>query len=378
MSRNAANITKISTFMDDCKHLGIDVLGPDVNESYKKFTVNKKGQIRFGLMAIRGLGEGPADEILRERKENGPFKDVFDFVERVNLNTVNKRVIEAMVLSGGFDNISEFKRSDFFKQTAEGQTFIEALLKYGAKMQHDNDPNQTSLFGGADSQVKIKKPEPPQGADDWTELEKLDKEKEYIGMYLSDHPLAKDKHIIDAQTNVTLAELDDLTKFKHREIKIAGLVNEVQHRFTKTGKPWGSFVIEDFTGSFRIALFSKQYIDFKKYLEKGYKLFITGKVEHRYNDKNQFEFRVSSINLLEDMDVKALAIKLKVEEVTNDLIGKLNNLFEQHKGKTQIKFLLYDPQTKVWVQMTSQNTTIEVDDLVIDFLKHEQLQYKLY
>ncbi len=377
MSRNASNISKISVFMDDCKHLGIDVLGPDVNESYKKFTVNKKGQIRFGLMAVRGLGEGPAEAILEERKQNGPFKDQYDFVERVNLNSVNKRVLEAMVLSGGFDSISTISRSDYFKEI-DGHNFIEALIKYGGKMQHDNDPNQMSLFGGEASQMQIKRPEPAKDGEEWSQLEILNKEKEYIGMYLSNHPLAKDKHIIDAQTNTTLSQLEDLTKFKGKELKMAGLVIDVQHRFTKSGKPWGSFVLEDFTGSYKIALFSKQYIDFKKYLEKGYKLFVTGKVEPRYNDPNQFEFRVSTINLLEDMDVKALAIKLKVEEVSDDLIGKLNDLFDKHKGKTQIKFVIYDPQTKVWVQMTSQNKTVEVDDLVIDFLKHEQLQYKLF
>ena len=379
MSRNYSNISKISIFMDDCKHMNIDVLGPDVNESYQKFTVNKKGQIRFGLTAVRGLGEGPVEEIVRERNEKGHFKDVYDFVERVNLNIINKRVLEALVLSGAFDTMSNFKRSDFFKPSDDDNNFIESLLKYGSKMQNENDPNQISLFGEAQAaMIQVKRPEPHLDGEEWTELETLNKEKEYIGMFLSNHPLSKHKHIIDTHANTKLSELDDLNKFKQKEIRIAGLVNEVQHRFTKTGRPWGNFIIEDFSGSFRIALFSKDYVEYKNFLEKGFKLFITGRVEQRYNNPDEVQFKVTQIKLLDDMGLKALAIKLKVNDVQDDLIQKLNKVFDKHKGKSQLKFLIYDPKTKVWVQMASKNIHIEIDDELIQFLEAERLQYKLF
>jgi len=248
LSRNYSNISKISIFMDDCKFHNIDVLGPEVNESYNKFIVNKNGQIRFGLAAVRGLGEGPVEAIIEERDANGYYKDVYDFVERVNLNTVNKRVLEALVLSGAFDTMSNFKRSDYFKNVEGNGTFIEALLKYGSKMQQENDPNQISLFGNAqNSMIQVKRPEPMAGGDEWSEIEILNKEKEFIGIYLTDHPLSKQKHIIKTITTTELANLEDLKSFKDKEIKIAGLVTEVQHRFTKSGKPWGNFTIEDFS-----------------------------------------------------------------------------------------------------------------------------------
>ncbi len=379
MSRNYSNISKISTFMEDCKHMGIEVLGPDVNESFDRFTVNKKGQIRFGLKAVRGLGEAPVEEIIRERTENGNFKDPYDFVERVNLNTVNKRVLEALVLSGGFDSISPFKRFEYFNKNEEGQTFIEVLLKYATKMQQENDPNQISLFSDTQTaQIKIKKPIPAETTEEWSELEKLEKEKEFIGMYLSAHPLSKYKHIIDTFTNAKLSDLSELSKFNNREVKIAGLVSSAQHKFTKTGKPYGTFIIEDFSGTFRLSLFNSHYVENKNFLEKGFRLFITGNVKTRYNNENEFEFRINNIKLLDEMNVSALAIKLKIEQINSDLVSKMSDFFEKHKGESKLKFLIYDPETKVWIQLASRNTLVDVDNEVLNFLDNENLVYKLF
>ncbi|MEA3451774.1 MAG: OB-fold nucleic acid binding domain-containing protein, partial [Bacteroidota bacterium] len=379
LSRNFSDISKVSIYMDDCKYHSIDVLGPEVNESRNKFIVNKKGQIRFGLSAVRGLGEGPVDSIIEERDKNGSFKDVYDFVERVNLNSVNKRVLEALVLSGAFDTMSNFKRSDYFKNVEGNGTFIEALLKYGSKMQQENDPNQASLFGDSlDSMIQIKRPEPMAGGEEWSEIEILNKEKEYIGIYLSNHPLSKQKHIIETITTTNLSQLNDLKKHKGKEVRIAGLVTEVQHRFTKHGKPWGSLSIEDFSGVFKIALFSKSYIEYKNFLEKGFKLYIRGRVEERYNNPNEVQFQVTDMKLLDDMELKSLAIKLKVDDIKDDLIKKLNSEFDKHKGESQLKFLIYDPKTKIWVQMASKNVKIDIDDELINFLKTENLPYKLY
>ncbi|MBN2663227.1 MAG: DNA polymerase III subunit alpha [Bacteroidales bacterium] len=378
LSRNFSNIAKVSIFMDDCKQLGINVLGPDVNESFNKFTVNKKGQIRFGMAAVRGLGEGPVAEIIKEREKNGPFKNVYDFVERMPSSTTNKRVMEALVLSGGFDSISEFKRRDFFKETDEGQTFIEALIKYSNKMQSDNDPSQVSLFGAANDLIQIKKPTPSSNGSDWTELERLNKEKEYVGIYLSDHPLSKDKHIISTFTNVELKDLKNLSNFAGKELKIAGIVNSAEQRFTKTGNPWGNLTIEDFSGSFKIALFSKEFIEYKKFMEKGYKLFIVGKIEARYNNPNEFEFKVKKIQLLDDMDVKAIAIKLKLDDISETIVEDLKDLFSKNKGSASLRFLIWDPESKIWVQMTSQNTKVSINDNIISYLNKEKIIYKLF
>ena len=277
MSRNYKDISKISIFMDDSKHGGIDVLGPDINESFSKFNVNNKGQIRFGMEAVKGLGVGAVNTIVEERNKNGQFNNIYDFVERVNLSSVTKRALEALVLSGGFDSIlGEFKRGDFLKNTGDNQIFIDVLLKYGNKMQSENDSAQNSLFGDAEDSIQIKKPIPPPGEVEWTELQKLNKEKEYIGIYLSSHPLAKNKHIIDANTNTKLADLSNLATFVGKDIRIAGIVNAVEHRFTKAGKPWGTLAVEDFSGAYKIALFSKQYVEYKNFLEKGFKVFIKG------------------------------------------------------------------------------------------------------
>ncbi len=378
LSRNFSDINKISFFLDDCKQNSIDVLGPDINESFNKFTVNKRGQVRFGLSAIKGLGEGPVEEIIKERQERGAFKDIYDFVERLNANSLNKRVLEAIVYSGAADGINQFKRSDYFKIVDENSNFLETLIKYGNKMKFENDANQVSIFDSSNSQINVKKPTPPPEGEDWSELEKLNKEKDYIGIFLSAHPLSRHKHVIEANTNVTLDKLVNINAFANKEIIIAGLVTVVEHKFTKTNKPWGNFTIEDFNGNFKISLFSNDYIKYKNFMEKGYKLLIYGTVEPRYNNPSEFEFKIKNIKLLDDMDVKALALKLEVATVKKDKINELFNIFEKNKGNSLLKFLIFDETTKIWVQMTSQNIKIDVNNIILEYLDQQKIIYKIY
>ncbi len=378
MSRNYSDISKISIFMDDSKHSGIEVLGPDVNESYGKFTVNAKGQIRFGLEAIKGLGEGAVREIVEKRKDNNFYKDFYDFVERVNLSTVNKRALESLIFSGALDNLKNgLAREDFLSENNDNQTFIDILIRYGNKMQSENDSSQVSIFGGSNEIIKIKRPELPERRVQWTELQRLNKEKEFIGIYLSDHPLAKIKHIIDANINCTLAELENLNNFANKDLKIAGIINSVEHRFTKTGNPFGSLTLEDFSGTYKIMLFSKDYIANKNFLEKGFKIFISAKVEPKYNEPDRFELRVKKIKLLDEMELKNIAIKLKVNDVSNNFIEQMDNLFEQNKGKSNVQFLVYDPDSQIWVMMTSQNKKIDINQNVINYLDKEKIVYKI-
>jgi len=376
LSRNLNDIKKVSFFMDECKRMGLQVLGPDVNESFARFTVNKKGAIRFGLSGIKGVGGAAVDNIIAERQEKGSFNDIYNFFERVNLSSINKRITEGLVISGGFDSISNIKRSQYFEEIEAGTNFLDALMKYGNRIQSTKDTSQNSLFGGS-SAIEMKKPEAKNNVS-WTELEKLNKEKELIGIYLSSHPLDNERHIIGANCTASLSELSDLKPFYNKDVKIAGIVSAVEHKTTKTGSPWGNITIEDFTDSFKISFFSKQYIDLKKYLTLGFKIFVVGRVEQRYNNPQELEFKVKTIQMLSDMNINSLAIKIPIEIISDNFITDLLNVAEQNKGKADLKFLIYEPQTKVWIQLASQSHKIEVNSNIIDFLnENEKVEYKI-
>jgi len=378
LSRNLNDIKKVSFFMDECKRMGLDVLGPDVNESFSRFTVNKKGALRFGLAGIKGVGGAAVDNIINDRQENGSYSDIYNFFERVNSASINKRITEGLVISGGFDSISTIKRSQYFEEIESGTNLLEAMMKYGSRMQNSKDTNQNSLFGGSTA-AEAKKPEPKNG-DTWTELEKLNKEKELIGIYLSSHPLDNEKHIIKANCTATLSDLGDLKPYFNKDVKIAGIISLVEHKTTKTGSPWGSITIEDFSDSFKISFFSKQYTELKKYLTLGYKLFIIGRVEQRYNNPQELEFKVKTIQMLNDMNINSLAVKIPIEVISDNFITDLQFLVEENKGKADLKFLIFEPQTKIWVQMASKSYKIEVNSKIIDFLNENQeigIEYKI-
>ncbi len=378
MSRNYSQISKISFFMEDAKKMGIDVLGPDVNESLDRFTVNKKGQIRFGLKAIKGLGEGPVEEIIKER-QNGPFKSVYDFVERVNLNTVNKRVMEALVLSGAFDNISDIDRDVYFEKNAKNNTYIEELLHYGSTIQSEKKSSSNSIFGTMDLAVEIKKPEPPAMKERWSNLEILNKEKEYIGIYLSSHPLASSKFIIDSKTNIKLSELSgNLATHKNKELTFAGVVTSVVEKITKTGNPWGRITIEDFTGNMTFALFSKQFVSFKNLLSEGYKILVKAKVESRYNNPDEYQLNIKNIELLDEVKINQIILQIEIKEINLELINNLKKLFAKNKGQTNVEFMIYDSKTKVWLQFKSMNYKVDINQEIVDFLKANNINYRIF
>ncbi len=379
LSRNLSNIDKVGIFMDECKRMGFDVLGPDVNESFARFTVNKQGALRFGMAAIKGVGEAAVDQIIETRKE-GEFKDVFDFVERVNLRTVNKRNLEGLAVSGAFDELSDIRRSQYFASANGNGLFIEELIKYGNRVQNEAAVPQASLFGG-DSAIEKKKPDIPV-ADEWDKIDRLNREKELIGVYLSAHPLDDYKLEIDNWCNSTLSQFSDLSALKGRDLKVAGIVTKVEHRTTKNGKPFGSITIEDYSDSHRLVLFGSQYLDFKKFFTPGYYIGLRGKVQHRFNkEENELEFSISQIEMLADIKEKAfnsLAIKIPVENLTDDLIGEVQTLAEEHKGNVMLKFLIYEPSTKVWVQMFSRTHRVQINQNLIQYLeKRPEIDYKI-
>ncbi|HRW62962.1 MAG TPA: DNA polymerase III subunit alpha, partial [Bacteroidales bacterium] len=379
LSRNLSDITKITNFMEDCRNMGMEVLGPDVNESYRKFTVNKNGAIRFGMAGIKGMGEGAVESIIEEREKNGPFKNIYDFVERINLTQVNKKNIEALATAGAFDNLDDIKRGQYFASVDGETTFIESLVRYGNKYQTDKSSSQISLFGDTEM-IEITKPPVPT-TNDWLKLEKLKKEKEIIGIYLSAHPLDDFKLEIDNFCNVSLNELNDISSFKGRDLTIAGIVIEVKHSTTKTGNPFGFLTIQDYTDSFRIALFGKDYENFRKYCYVDYPLLIKGKVQPRMYNENELEFKVKTMMLLgqvrEEM-VSNLNLTIPLQYIEPDLIKEIKEKLLLKKGKVNLHFKIIDQEENLAINLFSRTERIDLSNEVIKYLNQKsEIQYSI-
>ncbi len=376
LTRNSSDIKEISKFMDECKRMGIQVLSPDVNESYKTFTVNKAGNIRFGLNAIKGMGVNAAENIIQEREENGPFKDIFDFICRVNLSMVNRRTIETLAFSGGFDSFLEIKRHQFQATNKDGQTFVETLLSYGSKKQNDTVGSQ-SLFGAALAESVVT-PEIPR-AEEWPILEVLSKEKELIGMYLSSHPLDPYAFEIKQFCNVNLYDLKDMEPLRGKTVSFAGMVSDVAHQTSKAGKPFGNVTIEDYSDSYRFTLFSKDWVDNTKFFVKGYFLFIKAKIQPRFG-KDELEAKVLSIHLLPNIReelVQNVTVKLPVETVTLDLIGAIKNVAKRNPGSTGLRLKLLDAEARVALDLFSRNYRINLSNDVLSFLNDNGIEYAI-
>ena len=304
MSRNISNITEITKLMDESKATGINTLGPDVNESLLKFSVNRKGDIRFGLGAIKGVGESAVQSILNERSKNGPFKNIFDFVQRVNLSACNRKNIENLALAGAFDNFPGIKREDFFVKNAKDETFTEVLVKYGNKYQLDKAEAANSLFGG-DNMVEITTPEIV-SAPGWSDLDRLNRERELVGIYLSAHPLDEYQIILENVCNTYMQDLSDLTPLQDRELIIGGIVTGFREGYTKTGKPFGIAKVEDYTGSAEFAFFGNEWIEKKNFFNPGMFLYMKAKCQPKQWKQNEYEVKIHSIELLPDVKDKVI------------------------------------------------------------------------
>jgi DNA polymerase-3 subunit alpha len=338
LSRNLNDLKKIGFFMDECRRMGIKVLVPDINESFARFTVNSQGHIRFGLAAIKGVGESAVEHLIEVREKGGPFKDIFDLIERVNLTTVNKRCFEALAMAGGFDSFTEIQRNQYVEPDATGTTFIEQLIRYGNKAQLSTDQAPT-LFGNI-SNIEVIKPRPAR-VPEWPPLVKLNKEKEVIGIYLSSHPLDNFKLEMSQFCTHSLADLRDLESLRGKDVTVAGMVTTVRHATTKTGKPYGSFTIEDYSDTSSITLFSKDYENFRKFLYEGYSLLIKGTVsENTWKTNPELEFRIKTIYMLSSAReelVKTIQIRLPVDIISDDLVEDLTKHTLKHSGSTNLK-----------------------------------------
>lgn len=376
LSRSLSNITDITKFMDECRAMGIQVLGPDVNESILKFSVNKNGDIRFGLGAIKSVGEAAVLNIIEERK-NGPYKDIFDFVERVSLTSCNKKNMESLALGGAFDNMG-IRREVFFANNKE-EIFLDTLVRYGNKFQIDKLSATNSLFGD-DNMVEIAKPEFPE-TEDWNDLEKLNKEKELVGIYLSAHPLDEYRIILSHVCNTGAIELNDKDSLKGREVLIGGIVTAFREGTTKTGKPYGILKIEDFTGSGEIPLFGNDFIEYSKYGRLGMYLLIRGRVEARQYNNTIFDFRIGTISLLQDEKdklIEKINITLPIHDLDESMINELSVLIKNSPGHSMLYFKVVDGENNINVNLFSQNVRVNVTRDLIDFItENENMDFKI-
>ncbi len=379
LTHNMSDIKKVTFFMEECQRMGIPVLGPDINESAYKFTVNDKGEIRFGLGAIKGVGGNAVDTIVADRKENGLFNSVFDLVRRVNLRTVNKKNLENLALAGAFDSFDQVHRASYFVDMG-GRSFLENVVRYGSSHQENENSAQASLFGGGSS---VELPEPPiPHAEPWGLLEKLNKEKELVGIYISGHPLDDFKFELNTYCNTNLGQLQDLTPYKGREVKIAGIASEAQHRVSKNGKPFGSLTIEDYNGSLSMMFFSDDYLKYKSLLEKGYFLYIVGSIQARkWGNTDELEFKVTKVELLSELRSKlsnGIKIRLAVDALTEELIKEMEAIFTKHPGPEMIQLSLFDVDEKIKVDLFSANYKIDLNNDVLAYLdEHQTLKYEL-
>ena len=381
MSRRRDQITEITKLMDECKTMGIDTLGPDVNESYQKFGVNKKGEIRFGLAAIKGMGDGVAQAIIDEREKNGLYKDIFDFVQRVNFSQVNRKAFESLALSGGFDSFG-IRREDFFAQNNKGETFIDTIMRYGQMYQQEKQEAQNSLFGGFDDGVEIQTPPLLKSEVRWSDIERLNKERELVGIYLSAHPLDEYKIVLDNLCNTQCDELADVNQLKDREdVIIGGIVTSVRTRFDKRGQPCGFVTLEDFNGSGELALFGEEWGRWSGMFTEGASVYITAKVKPRFQYSDIMQLKVQNIEYLQsikDRAIDRITISLTTDLLDDRIVTELGELINENPGTTKLFFQLHDSTGKHHVLLRSTTKEIDVKSTLVHFIEQTPaLDYKI-
>tara|TARA_R110002096_G_scaffold416951_5_gene620421 strand:- start:7325 stop:10894 length:3570 start_codon:yes stop_codon:yes gene_type:complete len=380
LTNNMNDIKKVTFFMEECRRMGTKVLGPDVNESAFKFIVNKNKEIRFGLGALKGMGEGAVEAIVYERKTNGKFNSIFDLTKRVNLKAVNKKSIESLALAGGFDSFTDVHRAQYFHSENGEPIFLEKAIKYGNSYQLQESSAQVSLFGG-EAAVEIPEPQVP-SCSEWGRLMKLNKEKEVVGIYLSGHPLDDYKFEIRHFCNSKIKELADLETLskKQGEIRVAGIVTEAQHRVSKTGKPFGILTIEGYEESHRLMLFSDDYIKFKSYLTEGWFLFVRGKV-HQPQWRNEPEFKVTNIELLSELKeklIEGINLQIDFKAIDESFIKWVKDIAKEKKANCKLGLTLVDHQNRNSIKLQSRTLKVNLTNELINRIESQpEISFKI-
>ena len=375
----AAIMSRRRDQMDECKSMGIATLGPDVNESYLKFGVNKKGEIRFGLAAIKGMGDNVVQAIIDEREKNGPYKTIFDFAQRINFSNVNRKAFESLVLSGGFDSFG-IPRESFFGENSKGEMFLDTLMRYGQMYQMEQQEMRNSLFGG-ENEVDIATPPIPQTSR-WSDIERLNRERDFVGIYLSAHPLDEYRIVLENLCNTHCADLSESQKLTDREdVIFGGIVTDVRQKFTKRGEPCGFVTIEDFEGSGELGLFGKDWGERSGMFTVGSAVYVTGKMQPRFQYSDQMELKVQDVQYLQTVKEKAIdriTITLSTDLLDEQVVTDLGELIAENPGKTKLYFRLVDRTGKGHVLMRSTSKYVDVKSTLVRFIEQTPaLDYKI-
>ncbi len=377
LSNNMNDIKQVSFFMEECKHAGIEVLGPDINESYYKFSVNQKGAIRFGMGAIRGVGEGAVNAIVNERKENGNYRSIFDLTKRVDLRAANKKSFDGLALGGAFDSFKDTIRAQYFSLDEKGLTFIEKAIRFGNKFQESKNSAQVSLFG-EESDVQFDEPIIPQ-CKPWDIMEKLSKEKEMIGIYISGHPLDDYKTEIEYFCNGKVEILKDLDQLEGKELTFAGIISDVQHRVAKNGKPWGMFTFEDYSDAYEFRLFNEDYLKFRHFLIPNTFLYLKTMLRRPWQN-GDVRVQITNIQQLQDVlskMAKKITIQLDIELLNTEEIESINTILKKHKGSQSLNFVIYDRKEKLKLNMPSRTSKINISQELLEELSKQDFNFRL-
>ncbi len=383
LSNNMNDIKQVTFFMEECKRMGLEVLGPDVNESYYKFAVNKDNAVRFGMGAIKGVGRSAVETIVENRKEEGPYKSIFDLAKRVDLRAANKKAFENLALAGGFDSFGDTHRAQYFHDDGDGISFLEKAVKYGSKFQENQNSSQVSLFGEA-SEVQIPEPIVPP-CEEWGTMEKLRREKEVVGIYISGHPLDDFKKEIKAFCKNTVADFSRLEEHVNRELTVAGVITDVQHRVSKNGKGWGLFTLEDYNESYELRIFGEEYLKFRHFLMINSFVHVRayvreGWVNRDTGKKGDPRLQFNDFKQLQDvMDAfaKKLTIKLNIDRLQEQRIQTLKDTLTLHKGDHPISFVIYEMQEEIKLKLSSRKQKVKINSELLSELEAHEIHYKL-
>lgn len=377
---HSGNIDKITFFMEECKRMGIKVLGPDVNEGFGKFSVMPNGNIRFGMASIKGVGENVVTGIVAERTANGKFKSVFDMAARLDSKAINKKSLEGLALAGAFDSFENLHRAMFFSLDADGNTLTEKIIRYGNQKNLGNDTSQASLFGGDDA-IEVSEPQLPK-VEPWTALEQLSREKEVVGFFISGHPLDPYKLIIEHRCNASCTQLKaGLEPFKNREVIFGGIITGFENRTSKTGNAFGKLIIEDYSGSVEIMLFGKDFVEYNKYMVQGLFVFVKARVQERYNQPGSLEIKLSKIELLDEVKKNAfnlIKLKIKLNNLDEVMVVKLETLMNRYEGKSSLEFYVEDEEQHQNIKLFSKKNKVAIDnEFLLELEKFPDLKYDL-
>ena len=383
LSNNMNDIKQVTFFMEECKRMGLQVLGPDVNESFYKFAVNQAGAVRFGMGAIKGVGRGAVETIVAQRKENGPYRSVFDLAKRIDLRAANKKAFENLALAGGFDSFGGVHRAQYFHPLGDAGTFLEKVIRYGARYQENENSAQVSLFGES-SDIQIPEPEVPP-CPEWGTMEKLKQEKEVVGIYISGHPLDDYKTEINTYTNANVSFFNDLPTYVNRELAFAGVVSEVQHRISKNGKGWAAFTVEDYADSYEFRIFGEDYLKYRHFLIVNSFIFCKALVKEGWTNKEtgkqgeprlQYNGFFMLQEILESF-TKKLTLKLRVDHLEEAQIRGIKEIIQGHPGDLPLHFSLYEMEESIKVDFVSRSQKIGVTTALLEALEAADVHFSL-